>query len=264
MNKYKKLISNSIIFAIGNLTVKIAQFFLLPILTLYFTTEQYGLSTTLLDIVELLTPIVTLGIAEGLFRFTVDGSHNNEELMSSGLAVIMCGFAVFTVGYLIFYAINPQNYILLLIPLFFVRGLKKFVAEFARGLGRTFLYAFNGIFESVSLIGSSALFLLVFDMGVEGYVLSLIVSALVSLIFYVVACKPYKYIKFSAINKKKLNSSSLTLAVYCAKIFTAIKNCMYAAQGKTVQVRHNLHYRDCLRAKVGRPVGVQPLTGFRS
>jgi 23S rRNA (uracil1939-C5)-methyltransferase len=85
MNKYKKLLSNSIIFAIGNLTVKVAQFFLLPILTLYFTTDEYGLSTTLLDMVELLTPLVTLGIAEGLFRFTVDGSHKNEELLSREL-----------------------------------------------------------------------------------------------------------------------------------------------------------------------------------
>lgn len=209
MNKYKKLISNSIIFAIGNLTVKIAQFFLLPILTLYFTTEQYGLSTTLLDMVELLTPLVTLGIAEGLFRFTVDGTHKNEELMSTGVAVVLCGFGVFAIGDVIVYAMFPQNYILLLIPLFFVRGFKKLIAEFARGLGRTVLYAFNGILESVALIGSAALFLLVFDMGIEGYVLSLTVSALVSMVFYIFACKPHKYVRFNAITKAKLKAMVL-------------------------------------------------------
>ena len=209
MNKYKKLISNSIIFAIGNLTVKIAQFFLLPILTLYFTTEQYGLSTTLLDMVELLTPLVTLGIAEGLFRFTVDGTHKNEELMSTGVSVVLCGFIIFAVGDLIIYAMFPQNYILLLIPLFFVRGFKKLIAEFARGLGRTVLYAFNGILESIALIGSAALFLFVWDMGIEGYVLALTASALVSMLFYIFACKPFKYIRFSSITKAKLKSMVL-------------------------------------------------------
>jgi O-antigen/teichoic acid export membrane protein len=209
MNKYKKLLSNSIIFAIGNLTVKVAQFFLLPILTLYFTTDEYGLSTTLLDMVELLTPLVTLGIAEGLFRFTVDGSHKNEELLSSGTAVVLCGFVIFAVGDLIIYAMYPQEYILWLIPLFFVRGIKKLLAEFARGLGRTVLYAFSGILESFALIGSAALFLLVFDMGISGYVLALMVSALVSMIFYVLICKPHRYIKFSAITKKKLKAMVL-------------------------------------------------------
>lgn len=209
MNKYKKLISNSIIFAIGNLTVKVAQFFLLPILTLYFTTEQYGLSTTLLDMVELLTPLVTLGIAEGLFRFTVDGSHKNEELLSSGFLVVLCGFVIFAVGDVIIYAMYPQEYVLWLIPLFFVRGIKKLLAEFARGLGRTVLYAFSGILESFALIGSAALFLLVFDMGISGYVLALAVSALVSMIFYVIVCKPHRYLKFSAITKKKLKAMIL-------------------------------------------------------
>lgn len=209
MNKYKKLISNSIIFAIGNLTVKVAQFFLLPILTIYFSESEYGLGTTLLDMVELLTPLVTLGIAEGLFRFTVDGRYKNEELLSSGFAVVLSGFIIFAVGDVIIFALYPQEYILWLIPLFFVRGIKKLLAEFIRGQGKTALYAFSGILESVALIGSCALCLLVFDMGIVGYVVALAVSSLLPMIFFIIVCQPHKYLKFRAITKSKLKSMIL-------------------------------------------------------
>ncbi len=208
-NKYKKLISNSIIFAIGNLTVKVAQFFLLPILTLYFTAEDYGVSTTLADIVETITPLLTLGIAEGLFRFAVDGSHKNEELLSSGLMVVLCGAVVFAVGDLIIYAMYPQSFIIWLIPLFFVRSLKKLLAEFIRGLGKSVIYSLSGIIEAVTLIGPAALFLLVFDLGITGYVLALLVSAFIALIFFIIVCKPHRYIKFSSITKKKLKAMIL-------------------------------------------------------
>ncbi len=208
-NKYKKLISNSIIFAIGNLTVKVAQFFLLPILTLYFSANDYGVSTTLADIVETITPLLTLGIAEGLFRFAVDGSHKNEELLSSGIMVVACGCAVFAVGDLIIYAMYPQSYIIWLIPLFIIRSFKKLLAEFIRGMGKTVIYSLSGIIEAITLIGPAALFLLVLDMGITGYVFALMVSAFIALIFFILVCKPHKYVKFSAIKKKKLKAMIL-------------------------------------------------------
>ena len=46
-SKYKVLASNTIIFAIGNILVKLISFFLMPLYTSVLTTEQYGVAELL-------------------------------------------------------------------------------------------------------------------------------------------------------------------------------------------------------------------------
>ena len=43
-SKYKLLASNTIIFAIGNILVKLISFFLMPLYTSVLTTAQYGVA----------------------------------------------------------------------------------------------------------------------------------------------------------------------------------------------------------------------------
>ena len=43
-SKYKILASNTVIFAVGNILVKLISFFLMPLYTSILTTEQYGVA----------------------------------------------------------------------------------------------------------------------------------------------------------------------------------------------------------------------------
>ena len=58
-NKYQVLASNTIIFAIGNILVKLISFFLMPLYTSILTAEQYGVAELLNSSIEIVLPIMT-------------------------------------------------------------------------------------------------------------------------------------------------------------------------------------------------------------
>ena len=41
-SSYKQLLSDTVVFGVGNALMKLVQFCLMPIYTAYMTTEQYG------------------------------------------------------------------------------------------------------------------------------------------------------------------------------------------------------------------------------
>ena len=62
MDKYKKLASNTIIFAIGTFSSKILSFLLMPFVTRMLTTADYGSADLIQQTVNVLIPIVTLQV----------------------------------------------------------------------------------------------------------------------------------------------------------------------------------------------------------
>ena len=104
MNRYKRLVSNSIIFAIGNLTGKAAQFFILPMLTKYLLESQYGITDNVVTTIsDLFIPLLTLGLAEALFRFSADKKYSPNGIITNSFTVVAIGSLVFAVCDLIFY-----------------------------------------------------------------------------------------------------------------------------------------------------------------
>ena len=79
-SKYKILASNTVIFAVGNILVKLISFFLMPLYTSILTTEQYGVAELLNNTIEIVLPLATLCIVEALYRFSIDENTNHSEL----------------------------------------------------------------------------------------------------------------------------------------------------------------------------------------
>ena len=84
-SKYKKLLGNSVIFAIGNLGSKIMQFIMVPIYSYTLTTSEFGKVDMLTAVISLLSPIVCLDIFDGVFRFALDHTSNKKKLFSTGI-----------------------------------------------------------------------------------------------------------------------------------------------------------------------------------
>lgn len=55
MGKYKSLISDTLIFAVGNFTVKILYFVLMPIYTISLSADEFGLADLLNNTLQLVT-----------------------------------------------------------------------------------------------------------------------------------------------------------------------------------------------------------------
>ena len=59
-NKYKNLISNTVIFAIGSFGSKMMMFLLVPLYTGVLATSEYGVATLLADTANMILPVVTI------------------------------------------------------------------------------------------------------------------------------------------------------------------------------------------------------------
>ena len=85
MNKYKRLVGNSVIFAIGNLGSKLMQFIMIPLYSYTLTTTEYGKVDFLTTVVSLLLPIFSLDIFDAVFRYALDKDDNKQETLNTSL-----------------------------------------------------------------------------------------------------------------------------------------------------------------------------------
>lgn len=76
MDKYKKLIYNTFIFGISTFSSKILVFLLLPLYTRILSNADYGVVDLIVQTANLLIPIVSIGVTNGVIRFGLDKSNN--------------------------------------------------------------------------------------------------------------------------------------------------------------------------------------------
>lgn len=185
MNKYKRLVSDTMIFGIGNFTTKFIYFFLMPIYTLSLTPEEYGLADLLNNLLYLLMPILTLCISDAVFRFVLDKNSNT-------FLVFLCGKRILTFTYiiaffitLVIYLFFSIKYVWLFLLLFISESLKTFFAQYLRGLGCVRTFAINGILGAFFLLLSTYIFLHIYRLGVNGYLSSFIIANVISILFLI-------------------------------------------------------------------------------
>ena len=72
MNRYKKLTSDTLIFAISNFSSKVLVILLLPLYTNCLTTTEYGVVDLINYITNVLFQILSISLIEGFLRFAYD------------------------------------------------------------------------------------------------------------------------------------------------------------------------------------------------
>ena len=91
MEREKKLISNLMLFAAGNMGSKLLQFLLVPFYTGVLNTEEYGTVDILQTGASLIIPILSLTIAESVFRYGMEKANNKKSVFSTGIYVVTVG-----------------------------------------------------------------------------------------------------------------------------------------------------------------------------
>ena len=71
-SNYKRLFSNTIIFAIGSFSSKILVLLLVKVYTTYLSPQEMGVNDVITQIANWLQPIVTMTISEAVIRFGLD------------------------------------------------------------------------------------------------------------------------------------------------------------------------------------------------
>ena len=95
MDKYKKLASNTIVFAIGTFSSKLLTLILTFFYTRVMATGDFGGATLIQNAVNILVPIVTLAVNSAALRFALDKQSDKKCVFSTGIATTLIGFAIF-------------------------------------------------------------------------------------------------------------------------------------------------------------------------
>ncbi len=183
MDKYKKLMSNTMIFAIGQFGAKLLSFFLVRLYTAALTQTEYGKADLLYQTLNVLVPIVTFSMSDAVIRFGLDKGYDKRKVYTNANVMTLIGMTVFALTTPFFERTTfYHGYTMLLYVYCFFSCFRMMASQYVRTKGMVKLFALDGIFATLTQFLCNLLFMLVFKLGITGYVLSFIVSDLISLI----------------------------------------------------------------------------------
>ncbi|MBE6592786.1 MAG: hypothetical protein E7642_02195 [Ruminococcaceae bacterium] len=203
MSKYTRLLSNTAILGAGTFVSKVLVFLLMPLYTAVLSTEQFGTADIITQTANLIMPLAALGIGDGLFRFALDaGAEKRKKVFGSALKIIFAGIIPLALFVQIFRFFDIyDSYIWLLLFYICSANLHLVCANYLRACDRTKAFALQGIANTVLTITLNVLFLVVFDMGVLGYVISVAISDLAITLAIFFICRLYREVDLKAADR---------------------------------------------------------------
>lgn len=203
MNRYKKLLSDTVILAFGTFGSKLLVFFLMPLYTALLSPAEYSTAELISSTANLIMPFACMGVTTGIFRFAAERGTNKEEVFSSSLALLGGGFCILLLIGLPLCLLDGLrwNAVLIICYVLFA-DLQAVCAQYVRAIDRTRLYAVQGIVNTLLTVLCNLLFLMVFHLGVTGYVLSVIVGNLLTALFLLFAARLWRVFRFSRIRRE--------------------------------------------------------------
>lgn len=194
-SKYKVLMNNTAVFAIGNILVKLISFVLMPLYTSVLTTEQYAVSELLNSIIEIVLPIMTLCMIEALYRFSIDETIDYSCAFMNALRTVLAGDVIILIICIFIYYLFDYQYSISFAILYISATFYKFTIQFARGLGYSKIFAASGVINALILVISNIILLVVLRGGVKSYLNSFAIAYVIGGMFAFVAAKEYHYVK---------------------------------------------------------------------
>ncbi len=218
-SSYRKLFSNTLTFAIGSFSSKILVILLIPIYTNALSQSELGVTDLLTQIANWAIPIASMTIAEAVIRFGLDKAYDKKAVFTIGNVVCLGGLAVF--GVLMFIVTLTGlaknylgNYGLLLYLYIFMSSMKTLYSTYVRAMEKVKLFAVNGIITTFFTLMFNVLFFTVFPkdhafFGIGGvfaspvakYLLAIILSDFISVVFLTFASRLWEHFDRRRMNR---------------------------------------------------------------
>lgn len=196
-NRIRELLSNTLLFAIANMGSKILVFLMIPLYTAVLTTEEYGISDMVQTTAQMLFPVLTGMIADAVLRFCFIEGVNKDNVFTTGLKITLWGSLlsiIVTIGLYFLPMFDSIGLYILFVPIMFCnQGFINLMHKFARGINKVRVSATAGLLSSFIIVALNLLFLLVFKMGVLGFLLSYTLADLIAIAYMANRCQVRKY-----------------------------------------------------------------------
>lgn len=201
VNKYKKLFTNTLILSVGSIASKVLVFFLVPLYTYCLSPSDFGIADLLTNTANFLIPFACLGITNAVFRFTAGHGKDASEVLSSSMLLLGIVSAVFLVFSQVLNLVPFfDGYAWLITVYVLSANFHAICSQYLRARGKMTFFAIQGLINTALVIALNLLFLLLFRIGVTGYVLSVVIADLLSGLLVFFADHQYRYIRLEKIN----------------------------------------------------------------
>ncbi len=177
-SKYKTLLKDTLVFAMGSLGSKLILFFLVPLYTNYLSTEEYGISDLVSTFSQLLIPITSLVIGNAVIRFGMKNSEKPEDVAVAsfvvlGMATVLMVLITPLLG--LYEPIREWRVYLCFQVIF--SNFAEIEKTYLKVKNRNRWFSIISIIQTAALAGTNVLLIIVFHFGIRGYLISNIVAA---------------------------------------------------------------------------------------
>ena len=173
------LLGNTLVFALGSLAVKAVSLVLMPLYTTALTAGEYGTAELLNSAIEIVLPLLSLGVVEALYRFSIDDDVPKDELFAGSLVVlgggVVCAGVACALGRVLWNMDHAGSFFVLFCSV----CVFKATTQLARGLGHVRRFVVYGLINALAMVVSTYLLLVRARLGVGGYLWSFTIGYLV-------------------------------------------------------------------------------------
>ena len=178
-NRIAFLLGNTLVFALGGLAIKAVSLVLMPLYTTALTAGEYGTAELLNSAIEIVLPMLSAGVVEALYRFSIDVDVPKDELFADSLVVlgggVVCAGAACALGHVLWNMEHAGSFFVLFCSV----CVFKATTQLARGLGHVRRFVAYGLINALAMVVSTYLLLVRAHLGVEGYLWSFTIGYLV-------------------------------------------------------------------------------------
>ena len=178
-NRIAFLLGNTLVFALGGLAVKAVSLVLMPLYTTALTAGEYGTAELLNSAIEIVLPLLSAGVVEALYRFSIDDDVPKDELFAGSLVVlgggVVCAGVACALGRVLWDMEHAGSFFVLFCSV----CVFKATTQLARGLGHVRRFVAYGLINALAMVVSTYLLLVRAHLGVEGYLWSFTIGYLV-------------------------------------------------------------------------------------
>lgn len=193
LEKEKVLINSTVVYFIGNVLTQLLSIALLKMITGNVTTTDYGYFNLIVTIDNLVTPILTLQIADAVFKFMIQ-TKDKEALYTYytiGTSIIISGALVVCFVVVALQKVLLIEYPILVSAYIISTNIFSYNQRVVRALGKNKAYVFSNLIKSILCI-ILQFFFLSNGFGVKSLFLANTIATLLCVFILIVIVKTYR------------------------------------------------------------------------
>ena len=172
-NKLKGLLKDTMIFALGSFGSKIILFFMVPLYTNYLTKPEYGIAEYVFTIANLLVPIFSISIWEGVTRMGLKSGVKKENVLFNSITVFgACSalIVLLTPAWNLYRDISPYKVYLSAYAIVYI--LNQIEMNYLKVKDNNKMFALATVLQTAILAVLNVVLLVKLRLGVRGYLIA--------------------------------------------------------------------------------------------